>query len=150
MSNELRSCRFFLASRAERPTRVTTPKGPREIVAQPNACANNSPKPNRKDPICFSRRHYRAHNCVKRCFNKITHDRRIAKRYDKSAKSFLPALKVAATSIWLRDNETKSRPCINSRSVHHRFICALIRKFALWVSYIKKILLGHARLHHCF
>ena len=36
------------------------------------------------------------------------HYRRIATRYDKTAESFLAALKLVAVRIWLRDNESTS------------------------------------------
>ena len=70
--------------------------------------ANIPPKSNRKDPICFSKHLYRARNRVERFFNKIKHYRRIATRYDKTAESFLAALKLVAVRIWLRDNESTS------------------------------------------
>jgi transposase len=45
---------------------------------------------------------------VERFFNKIKHYRRIATRYDKTAESFLAALKLVAVRIWLRGNESTS------------------------------------------
>ena len=80
----------------------------REMVANRNAWANIPPKSNRKDPICFSKHLYRARNRVERFFNKIKHYRRIATRYDKTAESFLAALKLVAVRIWLRNNESTS------------------------------------------
>ena len=80
----------------------------REMVADRKAWANIPPKSNRKDPICFSKHLYRARNRVERFFNKIKNDRRIATRYDKTAESFLAALKLTAVRIWLRVNESMS------------------------------------------
>jgi transposase len=70
----------------------------REIVANRNAWANISTKANRKGQICFRRRLYRARNRVERFFNKIKHYRRIATRYDKTAESFLAALKLVGSN----------------------------------------------------
>ena len=80
----------------------------REMVANRNAWANIPPKSNRKDPICFSKHLYRARSRVERFFNKIKQYRRIATRYDKTAESFLAALKLVAVRIWLRDYESTS------------------------------------------
>ena len=80
----------------------------REMVANRNAWANIPPKSNRKDPICFSKHLYRVRNRVERFFNKIKHYRRIATRYDKTAESFLAALKLVAVRMWRRDNESSS------------------------------------------
>ncbi len=44
------------------------------------AWANNPPKSNRSDPICFSPYLYRARNQVERFFNRIKQCRRVATR----------------------------------------------------------------------
>ena len=80
----------------------------REMVANRMALANIPPKSRCKDPICFSKHLYRARNRVERFFNKIRHYRPIATRYDKTAGSFLAALKLVAVRIWLRDHESTS------------------------------------------
>ena len=68
--------------------------------------ANIPPKRNRKDPICFSPRLYRARNLVERFFNKIKQCRRVATRYDKLSANDLAFIKLASIRIWLRANET--------------------------------------------
>ena len=45
---------------------------------------------------------YRKRNLVERFFNKLKHFRRIATRYDKTARNFLAAVALAATRLWLR------------------------------------------------
>ena len=45
---------------------------------------------------------YRQRNLVERFFNKMKHFRRIATRYDKTARNFLAAVMLAATRLWLR------------------------------------------------
>lgn len=59
----------------------------RDAVAERGAWANIQPKANRKDPICFSKHLYKARNLVERFFNRIEHYRRIATRYDKTART---------------------------------------------------------------
>lgn len=45
---------------------------------------------------------YRHRNLVERFFNRLKHFRRIATRYDKTARNFLAAVMLAATRIWIR------------------------------------------------
>jgi transposase len=60
-----------------------------KLARQQGAWANIPPKPNRKDPICFSPYLYRARNLIERFFNKIKQCRRVATRYDKLAANYL-------------------------------------------------------------
>jgi transposase len=45
---------------------------------------------------------YRQRNLIERFFNKLKHFRRIATRYDKTARNFLAAVMLAATRLWAR------------------------------------------------
>ncbi|MBN8986624.1 MAG: transposase, partial [Rhizobiales bacterium] len=45
-------------------------------------------------------------NLVERFFNKLKHFRRIATRYDKTARNFLAAVLLAATRLWARFEST--------------------------------------------
>ena len=47
-----------------------------------------------------------ARNRIERFFNRIKHFRRLATRYEKHAANFLAMLKLAATHLWLRHNES--------------------------------------------
>ena len=49
---------------------------------------------------------YRHRNLVERFFNKLKHFRRIATRYDKTARNFLAAVFIAATRLWMRFEST--------------------------------------------
>ncbi len=49
---------------------------------------------------------YRQRNLVERYFNKLKHFRRIATRYDKTARNFLAAVLLASTRLWLRTYES--------------------------------------------
>jgi transposase len=51
---------------------------------------------------------YRQRNQIERFFCKLKHFRRIATRFDKLARNFLAALKLASTRIWLRAYESTS------------------------------------------
>jgi transposase len=49
---------------------------------------------------------YRHRNLVERFFNKLKHFRRIATRYDKTARNFLAAIMLAASRLWMRAFES--------------------------------------------
>jgi transposase len=49
---------------------------------------------------------YRQRNLIERFFNKLKHFRRIATRYDKTARNFLAAVMLAATRLWMRFEST--------------------------------------------
>ena len=59
------------------------------------------PKTNRKVPIACDFRAYKDRNRVERMFNRLKQFRRIATRYDKTAKSVLAFLNLAAAKVWL-------------------------------------------------
>lgn len=59
-------------------------------------------KKNRKVSIDFDRHVYKERNFVERFFNKIKGFRRIATRYDKTAKMYLGALLVVGILLWLQ------------------------------------------------
>ena len=45
---------------------------------------------------------YRQRNLVERFFNKLKHFRRVATRYEKTARNFLAAVLLASTRLWAR------------------------------------------------
>jgi transposase len=49
---------------------------------------------------------YRRRNLVERFFCKLKHFRRIATRFDKTARNFLAAILLASTRLWLRVYES--------------------------------------------
>ena len=49
---------------------------------------------------------YRHRNLVERFFNKLKHFRRIATRYQKTARNFLAAVLIASTRLWTRFEST--------------------------------------------
>jgi len=51
---------------------------------------------------------YRQRNVVERFFNKLKHFRKIATRYEKSARNYLAAVLIACSRLWLRHYESAS------------------------------------------
>jgi transposase len=49
---------------------------------------------------------YRQRNLIERFFNKLKHFRRIATRFDKSARNFLAAVMLASIRLWMRAYES--------------------------------------------
>ena len=59
------------------------------------------PKSNRKQFIECDFQRYKDRNRIERMFNRLKQFRRIATRYDKTAKSYLGFLCLAAAKLWL-------------------------------------------------
>jgi transposase len=51
---------------------------------------------------------YRQRNIVERFFNKIKHFRKIATRYEKSARNYLAAVLMGCARLWVRHYESAS------------------------------------------
>ncbi|MEZ5812467.1 MAG: IS5 family transposase [Rhizobiaceae bacterium] len=68
------------------------------------------PKSNRRSPAQCDYRAYKDRNRIERMFNRLKQFRRIATRYDKTAKSFLGFLCLAAARLWLPSFSGKFRP----------------------------------------
>ncbi len=59
------------------------------------------PKANRKNPSQSDFKAYKDRNRIERMFNWLKQFRRIATRFDKTAKSFAAFLALAAARIWM-------------------------------------------------
>ena len=70
-------------------------------VREMGAKAVIPPKTNRKVSREFDAHHYKSRNLIERFFARIKQFRRIATRYDKTARNFLAAVYLAASTIWL-------------------------------------------------
>ena len=74
-------------------------------VLEPLAAAGKSavipPRPNRVAPREFDRQLYKARHLIENFFCKLKQFRAIATRYDKTARNFLAAVRLAAATIWL-------------------------------------------------
>jgi transposase len=73
-----------------------------EAVEATGAEAVIPPKKNRVDPRGYDAVLYRERNAVERCVNLFKQFRRVATRYEKTARNFLGMVLFAAITIWLR------------------------------------------------
>jgi transposase len=74
----------------------------REAVAISHATAVIPSHVSRSIPFPLDKDLYRERHLVECCINKLKHFRRIATRYEKTARNFLAMVTVAAIAIWLR------------------------------------------------
>ena len=51
---------------------------------------------------------YRQRNLIERFFNKLKHFRKVATRYEKSARNFLAVVLMASSRLWMRHYESAS------------------------------------------
>lgn len=51
---------------------------------------------------------YRKRNLVERFFNKVKHFRKVATRYEKTARNYLAMILLASSRLWLRHYESAS------------------------------------------
>jgi transposase len=80
----------------------------RKTLADRGAWANVKPMPGRINIPAFSSFLYRYRNLVERFFNKLKHFRAIATRFEKNDANYLALVKLAASRIWMRFNESVS------------------------------------------
>ena len=64
------------------------------------------PRRHRRRPHSYDKALYKERNLIERFFNKLKHFRRVATRYDKTARNFLAAVLLAATRLWMRFEST--------------------------------------------
>ena len=72
-----------------------------ERLKQQGKTAVIPPRRNRKTPRDYDRELYKARHLVENFFAKLKQYRAIATRYDKLAETFLSAIYMAASMIWL-------------------------------------------------
>lgn len=72
-----------------------------ESIHERGAQAVIPPRSNRKAPRKFSKRLYKTRNLVERFVNRIKHYRRIATRYEKSARNYLAFVHLGASLVML-------------------------------------------------
>jgi hypothetical protein len=77
-----------------------------------------SRRDHRKTPKDYDRDHYKRRNLIERCVNRLTQCRRIATRYEKTARAFLSMLCIAAAKLWIKTVNTGLVE-INSRPANH-------------------------------
>jgi transposase len=64
------------------------------------------PRSNRKSPIEYDRQAYKRRNLIERCVNRLKQFRRIATRYEKTARAYLSMLCIAAARLWIKTVNT--------------------------------------------
>jgi len=74
----------------------------REAVAARQAVAVIPSNPRRKSPLPLDEALYRERHLVECCIGKLKHFRRVATRYEKTARNYLAIVTVAAIALWLR------------------------------------------------
>lgn len=74
----------------------------RQSIADKGAQAviPNTPSRARKHP--FDRALYKERHLIECCFSKLKQFRRVATRYEKTARNYLAVVTLAATIIWIR------------------------------------------------
>jgi transposase len=64
------------------------------------------PRANRDEVIDYDRGAYKRRNLIERCVNRLKQFRRIATRYEKTARAYLSMLCLAATRLWMKTVNT--------------------------------------------
>src|SRR5215472_6955502 len=64
------------------------------------------PRSNRKTQIEYDREAYKRRNLIERCVNRLKQFRRIATRYEKTARAYLSMLCIAAARLWIKTVNT--------------------------------------------
>jgi transposase len=64
------------------------------------------PRSNRKTTIEYDREAYKRRNLIERCVNRLKQFRRIATRYEKTARAYLSMLSIAAARLWIKTVNT--------------------------------------------
>ena len=71
------------------------------MLAGKNKAVVIPPKANRKIARTYDRHLYKARHLIETFFAKLKQSRAIATRYDKTARNFLAAVHLTASTIWL-------------------------------------------------
>ena len=74
----------------------------RQAIAAIGAAAVIPSHPSRAGKLPFDEALYKERHLIECCFNKLKQFRRVATRYEKTARNFLAIVTVAAIALWLR------------------------------------------------
>jgi len=75
----------------------------RETMEERGAATVIPARKNRKVQFPVDGYIYALRNRIERCFNKLKNSRRLATRYDKTARSYLGFVRIAAIRLWMRE-----------------------------------------------
>ena len=74
----------------------------RSLIAAMNAKAVIPNNPSRTAKYAFDPQLYKERHLIECCFSKLKQFRRVATRYEKTARHYLAVVTLAATILWLR------------------------------------------------
>ena len=74
----------------------------RAAIARLGATAVMPNNPSRAAKLPFDEETYQERHLVEGCIGKLKHFRRVATRYEKTARNYLAVVTLAATILWLR------------------------------------------------
>lgn len=74
----------------------------REAVAATGAVAVIPNNPSRSKKHAFDKAMYQERHLIECCFSRLKQFRRVATRYEKTARNFLAIVTIAATILWIR------------------------------------------------
>ena len=77
----------------------------KRIIEPLNAAGKTAvipPKLNRKEPRDFDRDLYKERHLIECCISKLKQFRRVATRYEKTARNYLAIVTLAAIVLWIR------------------------------------------------
>ena len=74
----------------------------RAVIAAMDAEAVIPNNPSRTAKHHFDRERYKERHLIECCFSKLKQFRRVATRYEKTARNYLAVVTLAATILWLR------------------------------------------------
>ena len=74
----------------------------RQVIADKGAVAVIPSNPSRTKKHPLDRHLYAQRHLVECCFSKLKQFRRVATRYEKTARNYLAVVTIAATILWLR------------------------------------------------
>jgi transposase len=74
----------------------------RARIAEVGAIAVIPNNPSRSKKLPFDKDLYKERHLVECCFAKLKQFRRVATRYEKTARNFLAVVTIAATILWIR------------------------------------------------
>ena len=74
----------------------------RAAIAEAGAIAVIPNNPSRSTKLPFDAELYKERHLIECCFSKLKQFRRVATRYEKTARNFLAIVTIAATMLWIR------------------------------------------------
>ncbi|MEP2164804.1 MAG: transposase, partial [Nisaea sp.] len=77
-----------------------------EMIAQKGGRGHIPTQKDRKHQRSVDPRIYSRRNLVQRFFNKLKHFRKIATRYEKTARNYMAAVLIACSRLWMRFYES--------------------------------------------